>query len=394
MTNTDNSPEPPKKFQPTHQFKRPSMPTDESLRRMGWRLWRRLRGTKQSDPFIAEQSLSLADEHQLDRLAAPPACGPVLEEMTATFTDWLATSEPARWVQVVVLPPCDQSDVLRCWASANGHRIVEPPSRGELLDGHVKQLELSEINGDKTPGLIVIPRLERWFLRHHCGLDKLQRLLDQLATLERHCIVGCNSWAWSYLTKAVQTPLVLPTPLTFQAFDRERLMTWLSELSLSDARDHVFRFTSNGEMVFGEDAKKKISDDYFATLAAHSLGIPWVAWHQWRGGLKIGPEADSRIKQKFPKEKTVWVAEMAELPVPGDNMDAGLLMLQSLLIHDRLTPPELNQTIPGIQRSNVLSALLEAKVVYRDGDSLRCAPAAYPAIRNNLSAAGFPTDKL
>ena len=394
MTNTDNSHEPPQKFQPIQHFKRPSMPTDESLRRLGWRIWRRMRGTKHKDPFIAEQALSLADEHQLNQLAAPPACGPILAEMTATFADWLATPEPARWVQVVVLPPCDQSDVLRCWAADNGHRIVEPPSRGELLDGDVKQAEFDELTADKTPGLIVIPRLERWFLRHHCGLNKLQRLLDQLATLERHCIVGCNSWAWSYLTKAVQTPLVLPTPLTFQAFDGERLTKWLSELSMPDEPAHVFRFTSSGDRVFGEDAKKKISDDYFATLAAHSLGIPWVAWHQWRRVLKIGPEADSRIKQKFPQEETVWVAEAAEIPVPSDNVDAGLLMLQSLLIHDRLTPPELNQTIPGIQRSNVLSSLLEAKVIYRDGDSLRCAPAAYPAIRNSLSAAGFPTDKL
>ena len=61
------------------------MPTDESLRRAGWKLWRRLRDNPQIDPFIADESLSLANKTQLDKVAAPPACGQLLDELTDTF---------------------------------------------------------------------------------------------------------------------------------------------------------------------------------------------------------------------------------------------------------------------------------------------------------------------
>ena len=365
------------------------MPTDESLRRAGWKLWRRLRDNPQIDPFIADESLSLANKTQLDKLAAPPACGPLLDELTNTFADWLATPEPAHWVQLVVLPPCDQNDVLRSWAIANEHPIVEPPSRASLICRKPDAIEL-----DHSQKLLIVPRLERWFLRHHQGLNQLQQLLDQLADIQQHCIVGCNSWAWSYLSKAMQTQLVLPTPLTFEAFDRDRLSAWLYDLSVSDDLSSTFRFAKNGDEIFGEQAKSKATADYFATLAAHSLGIPWVAWHQWRRSLKLSSAADHKVKERFTHERTVWVADLAELQVPRDDMQAGLLMLQSLLIHDRLTAAELAATIPGIQYSNVLSALLEAGIVYRDGDELRCVPAAYPAIRQSLSVAGFPGNPL
>ncbi len=378
-----------RKFQPIGQYKRPPMPTDESLRRAGWKLWRRFRGIPKRDPFIANESLALANENQLDKLAAPPACGPLSDELTQTFTDWLATPEPAHWVQLVVLPPCDQNDVLRTWAMANEHPIVEPPSRMSLLCHKPDAIEL-----DDSQKLLIIPRLERWFLRHHQGLRQIQKLLDQLACKRQHCIVGCNSWAWSYLSKALQTQLVLPTPLTFEAFDKDRLKAWLYDLSMSDDHTHTFRFAKNGNVIFGEDSNPSATNDYFATLAARSLGIPWVAWHQWRKSLMLGSAANHKVKEKFPQERTVWLADVAEMHVPQDDMQAGLLMLQSLLIHDRLTPAELVATVPGIQRSNVLSAMLEAGIIYREGDELRCGPAAYPAIRQILSVEGFPGNPL
>lgn len=348
-----------------------------------------MRGNPKRDPFIADESLSMANKKQLDKLAAPPACGPLLDELTHTFADWLATPEPAQWVQLVVLPPCDQNDVLRSWAMANKYPIVEPPRRTSLLCSKPEVIEL-----DGSQGPLVVPRIEHWFLRHHQGLNQLQQLLNQLVNIKQHCIVGCNSWAWSYLSKAVQTQLVLHTPLTFEAFDRERLAAWLSELSASEDHSSTFRLAKNGKEIFGEQDAGRATDDYFATLAARSLGIPWVAWHQWRRSLKLSAEADHKFKEKFPNERTVWVAEAGEFRIPSDDVQAGLLMLQSLLIHERLTASELAATVPGIQCSNVLSALLDAGILYRDGDDLRCTPAAYPAVRERLLAAGFPGNPL
>ncbi len=30
----------------------------------------------------------------------------------------------------------------------------------------------------------------------------------------------------------------------------------------------------------------ELKSDYLKKLAAHSLGIPWVAWHLWRRSLR------------------------------------------------------------------------------------------------------------
>lgn len=362
------------------------MPTDQSLRRWGWKLLRP-RQVDNGDPFIADKTLQLADQLQLNQFAAPPACGPLYEELTLTFKDWLATENPTHRIQLVLLPPCEQGDMMRRWGELNGYSVVEPPPRAALLSRPQESLQC-----DNKAQMLIVPRLERWFLRHHNGLHHVQQLIDHLTTLQQHCIISCSSWAWSYLSKAMQTHLVLPTPLTFVAFDKQRLVTWLGELAESDDQQSVFRFSSNGAEVFGEKASQRASQDYFATLAARSLGIPWVAWHQWRLSLKLSPQSDQNITEKFPDERTVWISDRKEFRVP--DSDASLMILQAILIHDRLTMAELDITVPGIQRSNVLASLHKLGLIEEDQQGLRCTPSAYPAIREGLSAAGFPPDPL
>ena len=99
-------------------------------------------------------------------------------------------------------------------------------------------------------------------------------------------------------------------------------------------------------------------------------------------------------KQKFPDEKTVWVHPWSDVELPDDRSEAGSLILQSLLIHDSLSVDELDATMPGVQRNNVLAALLGAGLVQRDDQNLRCSPFAYPMIRRNLVSAGFPVGQL
>ncbi len=377
-------------FQATKAYSVPKMPTDESLRRVGWKLWRWRQGKTDQDPFIDDESLNLANDDQLDHLVAGPACGPLLDELDLTFDDWIAGSSCNHRVQLVVIPPCDREDILSTWARSKGHRLVEPPPRETLMASQAPTLRFNE-----SANLLVVPRLERWFLRHHNGLQAMERLLEMVQSTQQQIIVGCNSWAYHFLRKAVQTDLVFSTSLTFQPFDKDRLANWFSRLSASeDSRKSVFRFSDSGETIFGDEAPKRKSDDYFATLAARSRGAPWVAWHLWRQSLKLGPNQDADLEQKFPTERTVWVSKLRELSMPSDEVDAGLLILQALLIHDRLTPTELATMVPNIQRSNVLAAILRAGFVRRDGESFCCEPAAYPVIRERLVGAGFPAPAL
>ena len=258
-----------KPFRSLSQYAFPSMPTDESIRRVGWDLWRRWRGKQIDDPFIADDSLNVADRNLLDQLAAPPAYGPLLAELRVTFEDWFNDPDPANCVQLVALPPCDQGNLLQSWADTDGHTVVESPARESLLVRETDPIRLPQ-----TQSLLVVPKLERWFLRHHNGLGSVQQLLDQLATAKRHCVIGCNTWAWSYLSKAIQTDLVLPSPMTFKPFDGARLKRWIEQLASANDSSTVFRFSESGNTVFGDDAKLNKTDDFFATTAARSLGSP------------------------------------------------------------------------------------------------------------------------
>ncbi|MGB7347192.1 MAG: hypothetical protein WBD20_23420 [Pirellulaceae bacterium] len=95
-------------FNAVGNYNHPVLPTEDSLRRLAGKLWRTFRREDEPDPFISDESLRWTNRSRLNEIAAPPACGPLLQEMEATFADWIADTEPSHWLQLVVLPPCDQ----------------------------------------------------------------------------------------------------------------------------------------------------------------------------------------------------------------------------------------------------------------------------------------------
>ena len=253
-------------------------------------------------------------------------------------------------------------------------------------------------------GVLVIPRLEDWFLRHHGSLQRVRALLEQLSRCQRHCMIGCNSWAWSFLCKAAGADVLLPTPLSFMAFDGERLRRWFTELATHESTaSFVFRLPGSGEDVLAADEQGKPQSEYFEKLAASSLGIPWVAWHLWRNSLRSHDEAkagsDDDRNAAAPEsnatgglksdEKTLWVAALHQFTLPNAGGQGTLQVLQALLIHGQLNSSELQQVLPMIGETHVLPSLITAGFVAREGEQLRCQPSAYPAIRNGLRSAGF-----
>ncbi|TWU37675.1 hypothetical protein Q31b_44630 [Novipirellula aureliae] len=382
----------PPTFNTLGNYKWPSVPADESLKKFSWKIWRRYRRQRQ-DPFISDESLRSANRRKLDSIAVPPLCGTILEEMQATFADWIADPAPARWLHLVVLPPCEPNDLVRTWARQHGHRILEPPSRDVLTD---PRAELT-YHCDSDDAVLVVPRLERWFLRHYDGLHHVRNFLSKAAEAERHCVIGCNSWAWAFLNKAIGAGGLLPAGLTFAAFDADRLRVWFEQLAThADYKDRTFRFSTSGNEVFPSDLASKETGEFFQKLAATSLGIPWIAWHLWRRRLRFGPddEQQNAPSEKFPDETTIWVAALEEMKLPSCDVDASLLTLHTLLIHDGLTASELDVATPSVDASNVLPSLMAAGFVRREGDQYFCAAAAYPAIRDALQDSGFPLDQL
>ncbi len=448
---------------PLADYRSPGMPAEHVVRAM----WRRIKGrfgSAEPDPVRADNRLQPTTLKVLDEVVGPPACGPLLDDFDAAVRAWV--DEPTGSFHcVVVLPPCDSTDLIGIWAQSRGHAVLCAPDRSQghaltVLSGHrteKAQAAQAEKGGSGgagsdclTPGhpssLLVIPRLESWFLRQRNGLLAVRALLAELQQSDRRCLIGCNSWAWAFLVRAAGAALVLPSPRTFVAFDAMRLQAWFSELAAGEksAQERiVFRLAHSGADVLATKKDGGLACNYLEELAARSNGIPWVAWHLWRNALRtgidavetekasghahaktsgkepdgqaapsgaapgsgadaqatVGPEGKARAVSAPDKgiaagERTFWVTNVPDPELPRHQDDNALLVLHALLIHGALDTAELLSVLPDATAAEVLPALLRLGFLEKQGNRLAVKPAAYPAVRRALLADGFPKGEL
>lgn len=131
-----------------------------------------------------------------------PRWDEALNGLDRAVRPWLDADDPEPAVRVAAGPPCSgTAQVVTRWATQRGWRLIEAPSPEHLLNGGGDWLG-QVTQGPDTP--LAIPRLERCFLRHHVGIHPLRRLLEWLSTDRRRCLIGCDSWALAYLSKAMQ----------------------------------------------------------------------------------------------------------------------------------------------------------------------------------------------
>lgn len=374
-------------------YEAPSNPTDHAIRNAYFKLRNRLLKVDPS-PVLPGDRLLPATLKLLDDVVDPPASGPYLAELGDALQQWLDTEPVKSWLEVVILPPCDGGNIIESWARAGGHQVLAPPPRDALLRGE-PSLEL-DLTGD---GLLVIPRLENWFLRHRNGLFAVRSLLAQLALLERRCLIGSNSWAWMFLQQAAGADVLLPEPQTFPAYDAQRLHRWFSEMAANgDGRQITFRSARSGDDVLAVDSEGKPRHRLINQLASRSLGIPWVAWHLWRTSLRAPSDAEevSQRAQDTTSDdaRTLWVVDVDDDKLPEGHKDRALLVLQALLIHHALTPQELRSVLPETGEADMMPALLRAGFVERQGELLTVGAAAYPAVRRALLADGCPVGPM
>ena len=384
----------PRQFRPLGTYRWPALPADETVKRW-WTLLRDVfRKAPEDEPFVADSALDRLGTRMLDRIAPPPACGPLMEELTASLADWLDRPASGDRLRLIVMQPCDEADTLKVWAEDRGLTVLAPPDRDADIPVNILA------GTAKEDGVLVIPALERWFLRHADGLGAVRGLLDAISKSDRPCLVGCNSWAWTYLSKSCAAQSFLPQGLTFQAFDGDALQDWFRRLSTDEGSIPArFRVSSTGTDLFDADTERS---DYFTRLAALSLGIPWVAWRMWRDAMRDLPDPEldetdvpegASEKDPAPRtEKTFWLTEPDTFTLPVSAGEMTLLTLQTLLIHGPMTAEDLFRTLPAVEDRHTVAALLKAGMLKQDGERVACNPAAYPAIRAALSDAGFNMD--
>ena len=381
------------------EYAAPSPPTGDAFTTWKTRLREMIR-RRPAEPMIATDRLRRSTLAHLDEIASPPACGPLVAELEATLADWRGDPDGDPSPRLIVVPPGDRDQVITEWARAGGHEVLAPPAREDIIGANAHDLPLIEDSDE----LLVVAALEDWFMRDLHGLALVRALLDRLDRLKRPVVVGCNSWAWQYLVRAVQADAILAAPMVFKPFDAGRLKHWLGRIAEHDQAGTVaFRDAESGDDVMAEDKHGK-PHITMESLAARSLGIPWVAWRLWRHSLRHRAEIDADAEpasddafddagdsRRARSKQTLWVIALEEFLLPDTDHAPTLLLLQALLIHGRLPQSLLTRTVPEPHAQRLLPALISAGIVEADDDRvLACAPAAYPSIRAALSAAGFP----
>lgn len=369
------------------------MPTQQAFREMLKRMKLRFSTKIDGDSSILPDGVLVPTPlNILDMIADKPVCGQVIQALHTYLDEWAQCTLESPRMQLIVMPPCDHIGNIENWARAQNHVLLAPPSRDELT--HTDGLAATESVDSLSEGLLVIPQLERWFLRQRNGLRPVRTLLNRIAASHRRCLIGCDAWAWSYLCKAANADIMLPSPRTFAPFDAARLRHWFAELACHENRVPTFRLARNGEDVLACDEKGEPRNNWLRLLAARSGGIPWVAWQLWRASLQVGKDnaifSDQTVSTVSDDEHTVWVVDIEDCPLPSGHEERALLTLHALLIHGGLSASELDEVLPATGEACMLQALVYLRQLRFERGNFSVRPTAYPGIRRALEAAGFP----
>ena len=125
-----------------------------------------------------------------------------------------ALGAPPKFPQAVIGLFGAAKRLLGSWAPAHRARLLPPPAPAALLDGSAALWPDLQEAGD---AVLVIPSLERCFLRHPHGLRLLRRLIESTWGRPGRLLLGCDAWAWTYLRHAIDLGALCPAPVTAPA---------------------------------------------------------------------------------------------------------------------------------------------------------------------------------
>lgn len=393
---------------PLGEFKPPSSPAPEAVRSGLHDLWRRLRGGEPAQNEVEpEVEMERPSQKMLDWAAPDPDWAAAdVTGLEAGLRGWLDGEAPSVGVQTIVDPPMGLVDArLERWAVERDYFLITPPTPEQIITGNVAWLDAIPLNSGQR---LLLPHLERSFLRHHNGLDLLRRLLDRIDRLRSPLIVLCQSWAWPYLCQVAQIDAVLGTPLTPAPFDDGALNRWLGG-SAQNASPYplVFREASSGKTVlepFAPDpAAPSTASPYLKNLAARSRGNPRVAWNIWRRALLAAKdstvEKEAQEAAKQDTRYTLWVRPWEQMHLPdlvGSATSLDGMLLYTILLHGGLAHQLAADLLPFSPGEVVdrLHRLRAGGVVEQNGEVWNPTPVGYPAIRRFLGEEGFLVDEL
>ena len=407
-------------FVTQNTFTRPAEPKTEAARLGLKALWKRFRRFQPPAASIDIQAeLHTVSQEILDWIAPVPSWHDTKDALHAALKTWYERDETAQHVQVVIGPPgSGTGQTLSVWAKEKHWDILNPPTPDDILSGGEEWMEKLREN---SPGDIVLPALERFYVRHYNGLTLVRHMLEYVNDKTRRWLIGCSSWAWSYLCKTVQIDSFLPAPHALQAFDGFHLKEWLQSLKEeTDRCSLIFRQSDSGDPVFpvsiednqrvqqglaggkGEGVPENAEvSDFMKKMAARGRGIPLVCWAIWRNSLKVTEETtvslDALKSRAIDKELTIWAQPFNKLQlpeVPSGISRCGSFILHAILLHAGLSDVLMHQLLPFPAHEIIggLNSLQNHGLIKHEKGLWRVSLVSYPAVRQHLYSEGYLVD--
>ncbi|MDY0094368.1 MAG: hypothetical protein RBT80_16870 [Candidatus Vecturithrix sp.] len=373
-------------------------------------VWKRLRAPHETSLTTLRDTVELQNisESLLDAVAPEPTWQTAATAFRAAFAPWFELAPKERPLIFVIGPPYNgNADTLFLLAQEQEQRVCTAPAPEQILDQDLTWL--IQLEDDTTSW--VIPALEQWYVRHVHGLTLLRQLFERYYSGKLQAgIIGCDSWAWAYLTYIFHG--CMPQAYTTQAFDRNRLICWFRELAQKKnaGPDILFRHITNGKDAFATatDAVSRPNahadaKDFFSYLESYSRGIPGIALAIWRQSLRSAPENAPVVQDanspKIQHDTTIWILPWAQISLPQHPEPMKriyTLVLHALLLHHGLAVPILTDILPysSSEITQTLVTLQEMKLVEHHEDHWYVSAVGYPVVRQFLYDEGYLIDQF
>ncbi len=375
-----------------------------------------MRGGIETPSFSVDAELHTVPSHLLDAVAPVPDWRKAADSFMSILNQ-SAQSKEAPIQPVLVGPPGSAtSQILNLMASREGYTVLTAPSPSDILQDGLSWLKHHPIEKGIT---YVIPDLEKFFLRHHRGLHLIRALMGEINNKGIEIIIGCDSWAWAYLTRVIGIHFGDRPVFVLKALDGVFLCNWFAKLAgLSCGTRFVFRSADTGKTILepgdtqdfcsadlaqDENDQQVELHEIFKLIASRSRGIPLVAWAIWRQCLQVASD-DVSVQTSFEdtpqlKPSTIWVAPWSKIVLPKLTSPVDkreLIMLHTLLIHSRLTDALLSELVPiyETERNAAMKKLKSGGLVKLDDEEWRVTLLGYPSVRDNLAAEGYLVDDI
>ncbi|MEB3213539.1 MAG: hypothetical protein VKL39_19475 [Leptolyngbyaceae bacterium] len=160
------------------------------------------------------------------------------------------------------------------------------------------------LESPRTPPIVFLPLLEWCFLRCVDGFEGIELLIDYvLGDRSRFWVMGCNSWAWTYLDQVCHISTYFEQTMMLPSLGRYELKEWLSPIAekvdlVMDVKEddkpkphHLHRDFHRDDD--DDEPDKWVSNQekrFYEKLASDSHGLSKIAADLWLRSLCVAEE--------------------------------------------------------------------------------------------------------